>query len=309
MRKALSWIVERWLGFVTVVRSKKEEVEKMRKGLSWIAERGLGFVTVVRGKKEEEKKMRKGVSIIVGIAILLFAYSASATVVTDGLVSWWTFDEGTGITAYDSQGDNTGTINSAAWTTDTAGSASSGALYFNGSSANVTVPDADSLEPTTISLEAWIKPDVTGPWQAMLGKDGSYLFDMPTAAPRALMWVTGGTINFPGNTALSSGTWYHVVATYDGTTGKVYLDGTVDTSVTFSADTMNASGAGLQIGSYVSSGYFEGIIDEVRIYNKALSLSEVQQNYAAIPEPSALLFLGGGLLGLLGLSRHKFSRR
>jgi len=251
--------------------------------------------------------MRKGLSVIVGIAILLFAYSASADVVTNGLVSWWTFDETSGATAYDSIGDNTGTVNDGTWTTDTAGGASSGALYFN-SSANVTVPDANSLEPTTISIEAWIKPDVMGSWQAMVGKDGSYIFDTTTTSLRSFLFTSGGNINFSGGMPLNSATWYHIVTTYDGTTAKIFLNGAMDSSTTLTG-TVNASGANLQIGSYVNAGYFEGIIDEVRIYNKALNLSEVQQNYAAIPEPAALLLLGGGLLGLLGLSRHKFSRR
>ena len=155
-----------------------KEGKGMRNGLVWVAREEE--VNGLRGINKEVEKMRKWLSVVVGIAILLFAYSASAEVVTNGLVSWWKFDETSGTTAADSyEGPhyNTGTVNNALWTNVTAGSASSGALYFDGNCDQVAVPDDTSLDCTNaITIDMWVKPNsVDGYFPLVVkGSAGSY---------------------------------------------------------------------------------------------------------------------------------------
>ena len=288
----------------------------MRKGIGWMVERGLGFVTAGR-KKAEVEKMRKGLSIIAGIAILLFAYSASAAVVTSNLVSWWKFDETSGTTAYDSEGSNTGTVNGAGiWTTDTAGSASSGALYFDGSWDYVRVPDDDSLDITNdLTLEAWVKSSTMEAYEYIATKNAppytpEYPFALRMDSGNLGFFYGDGTADRSfGGLGSSIGTnWVHVAVVRDMTAAKVrfYTNGQLlverDNSYGSAVANTNDVTIGLRIDGF---GMFSGIMDEVRIYDRALSQPEIEQNYNAIPEPSTLLLLGGGLLSLLAFRRIK----
>ena len=316
MRRGLSWIAEKGLGFVTVGRGKEKEVEKMRRGLSWIAEKGLGLMV---GRKKEVEKMRKGLSVIVGIAILLFAYSASATdVVTSNLVSWWKFDETSGTNASDSKGDNTGTLynfDTPAWTTDTAGGASSGALYFEHTDTDeyVRVEHNASLNPSNFTLEAWVcMNDLWGEniivqKGATYGNPG-YALGFNGDKIRFNIGRTGAETLLDSTTTLQTGTWYHVAVTYDGTNQKIYIDSVKETNeaTPLSYETsLDAMYIGHNGRNQIDVFAFSGIMDDVRIYNKALNLGEIQQNYDAIPEPSTLLLLGAGLSGLLAFRRIK----
>ena len=281
----------------------------MRKGLSRIAERGLGFETV--GRRKEEEKMRKGLSVIVGIAILLFAYSASAVVTTDGLISWWKFDEGSGTNVADSWTNNTGTLYnfgaSPAWTNDTAGSASTGALYFSGSSEYVDCGNDSSLNITgdQITVTVWFKQQIE--------EGGNRHVILKGNSPYALeggytFWCYGSDIARGGITDSSTNSqhiysstipeneWHHLALVYDSSNLFWYLDAVQTGDIlAVSGNILSSANYPLIIGGQ-GLGSFKGIIDEVMIYNRALTQEEIQNNYNAIPEPSALLLLGGGLL-------------
>lgn len=80
---------------------------------------------------------------------------------------------------------------------------------------------------------------------------------------------------------ISLNQWYHVVVTYDGTTQRIYLNGNTN-PVASGSLAMSTSAAGIQIGNFVGSGidrHFDGIIDEIRIYNRALTSTEISQSY------------------------------
>lgn len=296
-------------------KNKDEEVEKMRKGLNWIVERGLGFVTVARRRKEEVEKMRKGLSVIVGIAILLFAYSASAGVVTSNLVSWWTFDDSAAPGNDDWTNNNDGTLEGDAyWTNVTAGPASDGALYVNGSfevKDNVNCGTNSSLDITdAITIEAWVKADSFLPTrQAIVSKAAgaggeAFILEIYGSGPRCYI----GAERAIGSN-IATGQWYHLLATFDkdlpSNNIKLYIDGDFNAQATRTT-AMSIVEYPARIGAVgpTATSFFHGIVDEVRIYDRALTVDEIKQNYDAIPEPSTLLLLGGGLLSLLAFRRR-----
>jgi PKD repeat protein len=197
-----------------------------------------------------------------------------------GLVAAYGFEEGSGGTVADASGNNnTGTITSAAWT-------SSGkfgkALSFNGSSAMVTVNDANSLDLTSgMTLEAWVQPSATAStWKDVIFKatDIYYLMGFtPQGTPD--MGGTFASANVYGASALPVNTWTHLAATYDGAIMSFYVNGVLASSRAQTGAIAASTGALSIGGDSISSGQFwAGLIDEVRIYNRALSGIEIQDD-------------------------------
>lgn len=93
--------------------------------------------------------------------------------------------------------------------------------------------------------------------------------------------VSGATATAVGTSAMTSGTWYHLVCTYDGSTLRTYVNGSV-TNTASSAGSMGTTGSNGAIGSLqATSSYAIGVIDEVAYYNAALSAASVSAHYAA----------------------------
>jgi hypothetical protein len=209
--------------------------------------------------------------------------TVAVTVLSDraaSLVAAYNFNEGSGTTVTDAAGNNnTGTIRAAKWTT--AGKFGNG-LVFNGTNALVTIPDTSWLRLTTaMTLEAWVKPSrVTNVWRDVIRKGKNDYF-LDATSDHNKVPAGGGTFGTTktvawGTTGLAANTWTHLAVTYDGMTLRLYVNGV---QVTSQARTGNlaTSANPLQIGGDSSYGhYFKGTIDEVRIYNVELSLSEIQ---------------------------------
>jgi hypothetical protein len=197
----------------------------------------------------------------------------------------WHFDEGSGTTAYDNSGNgNNGTLyNSPAWVDGKFGKA----LSFDGSNDYVTTPIVSNIL-TDFTMEAWVKaPSVPGDRRIVMGSGWNYNdwyigvnLSSNTGAParKWLFWVAGNSqiAYLAAPDEIVAGAWYYLVATYEGTTGKFYINGNYIGSFTFTRKTDTNP---FQIGRSYNGEYFNGLVDEVRIYNRALTSEEVSDLY------------------------------
>src|SRR5213076_1255747 len=199
-----------------------------------------------------------------------------------GLVAAYGFNEGSGTTVIDASGNNnTGTLSGATWTT--AGRYGN-ALVFNGTSASVTVPNSASLGLTAaMTLEAWVYPTVapTG-WRAVIDKNVDRYYLMASSdqgnRPAAGGTWTAGNQNTVGPSGLAVNTWTHLAATFDRATVRLYVNGVQVASQAQTTPLTTSTGT-LQIGADSYAGEnFAGRIDEVRIYNRALTAAEIQSD-------------------------------
>jgi hypothetical protein len=133
-----------------------------------------------------------------------------------------------------------------------------------------------------MTLEAWVNPSVmNGVWCDVIykGKDNYYLeADSTNSKPATRCTSTGALF---GTETLLVNTWTHLASTYDGTTLRLYVNG-VQVISRAQTGPIVVSGNPLQIGGDTFySQYFQGKIDEVRIYNSALSGSQIRSDMNA----------------------------
>jgi PKD repeat protein len=203
-----------------------------------------------------------------------------------GLVAAYGFDEGLGAAALDVSGNgNNGTVTGASWTSN---SRFGKALSFGGSSL-VTVADSASLDLSSgMTLEAWVNPvALNGSWMNVIfkanGDPGSanpaYLLQGCSAASSApSVYINGAPSNLAASSPLPLNTWSHIAATYDGATIRFFVNGLLVASRA-QTGAIIASSDVLTIGGNAYSGQnWAGLIDEVRIYNRALSPVEIHKD-------------------------------
>jgi glucose/arabinose dehydrogenase/PKD repeat protein len=225
-----------------------------------------------------------------------------------GLVAAYNFNEGSGTAVADASGNvHTGTISGATWTT--AGKYGK-ALSFDGVNDWVTVADSNLLDLTTgMTMMAWIFPTThgTGVWRNVLIKERTsgevynLYSNVDSNAPTVYTVLSAGPgvpQDVRGTEQLPLNTWTHLGATYDGAVLRLYVNGTQVGSRPLSGALLT-SGEVLRIGgNSVWGEYFQGRIDEVRIYNRALAASEIQADMNtplpdAPPPPTLATFLAG----------------
>lgn len=192
-----------------------------------------------------------------------------------GLVSWWPGDGD----PTDMAGPNSGTF--------TAGTYASGeigqAFSFDGVNDSVSVPDSASLQAlsTAFSVEAWVNPaalPAVDPYYdtAIVREESLSGFALVTKANRFGLWIgTGGGLGVLA-TGLPAvpGNWYHVAGTYDGSNARLYVNGELQGIQPAAMLTMNKA---LNIGSCRGTGrFFNGLLDEVRVYSRALTSDEIR---------------------------------
>ena len=228
--------------------------------------------------------------------IVLSTNWVSAQIVKEGLVSYWPLDESyvKGKEIKDFQRNNDGETNA---DPEAVEGMIGEALKFDDKNDCIVVDDSASLDITSkITVEAWIKPatftsqypgivckwdwgganrsyalylqNFTNPW-FMISDNGTYI---------------GGNYECISPTPLLVDKWYHLAGVYDGSKLMLYVDGVKVCEKDIKAEIFSGA-AKLSIGASMNGGVvatdeiFNGIIDEVRVYNKPLTEAEIQQNY------------------------------
>jgi hypothetical protein len=212
-----------------------------------------------------------------------------------GLVAAYGFNEGGGATLLDQTGTgHTGTITGASWTTQ---GRFGSALSFDGVNDWVTVNDANDLDFTTgMTLEAWVYPTTSGSgsWRNVVIKEraGGEVYNLyanaDTNAPVVYV-VAAATPTQPfearGVTSFPLNTWTHVAATYDGTTLRLFVNGSQVATRAVANPLLTSTGVLRFGGNGVWGEFFAGRIDEIRLYNRALSAAEIQADMGAPVQP------------------------
>jgi hypothetical protein len=221
-------------------------------------------------------------------ASFLFAlcamFSVPASGQSTGLVAAYAFDEGAGTAAADrsGNGNNGSLVNGAAWSTTAKFGA---AASFDGSNDRIDVADSSSLDLTSgMTLEAWVRPTANSSYRTVLLKEvsGELTYSLYAAdsdhGGRPSGWNRIANVSrfADGTATLPLNTYSHIAVTYNGSSLVFYVNG-VATRSTAMTGNMQTSTMPLRIGGNTVWGeYFQGQIDEVRIYNRALSQSEIQ---------------------------------
>jgi hypothetical protein len=208
-----------------------------------------------------------------------------------GLVAAFSFNEGTGTTLGDRTGlGHNGTIAGAAWTTQ---GRFGGALTFDGANDWVTVADANDLDFTTaMTLEVWVFPTANGggSWRNVVIKErpGGETYNLyanaDTNAPTVYVIRAAdpnGYLDARGVSQLPLNVWSHLAVTFDNATLRLYVNGTLVGTRAVAGPLLTSTGALRIGGNSVWGEFFSGRLDEVRLYNRALSAAEIQADMNA----------------------------
>ncbi|HGJ66076.1 TPA: LamG domain-containing protein [bacterium] len=221
------------------------------------------------------------------LTAFMYANLAESQIVTDGLVSYWTFDKADidGKTVKDVIGKNNGNIVNQVEVVN--GKVKQALLFAGG---YVEVPDDPSIKPEQFSFQFWVNSNkdfgatsrfelVDNTGQVVIRNDERGDF----GSNLAFHWSDGGAwyaIN-PAK-VLSAKEWYNVAVTHDTSEAKIYLNGNLEKSLK-AKFAWSGGEVGISIGAHkwASANFFDGMIDELLFYKKALTKAEVEKNFKA----------------------------
>lgn len=234
-----------------------------------------------------------------------------ATSGENGLAAWWRMD---GNAKDSSPNASDGTVTSATLTTDRKAAANT-AYNFNGTNSAITVPNNAAVKPTgQMSVSFWVKPAnllVNQRYIASTGTSGGYAVYVTPSSTADICgasnlcfgaFIRGSyqTVSLPISN-LSLGTWKLITATYDGASMKLYVNAGTPASALANGVLTEGTGvvcigAASSTGTSCDSNYTNGVLDDVRIYNRALTSSEVAAQYNAYNSQVQVSNLQSGLV-------------
>ena len=217
------------------------------------------------------------------------------------LALWLKFDESAGVVAADSSGNgNTGAVAGAAlWRP--AGGMRAGALKFNGSNGEVVVPDRTNLDNTAaFTLAYWFRADA---WTVDSGglvckRDGAssnnaYTTYLKRTDQHLYVDIDGSNDRFASASVIVTGAWYHVALVFDGSLAaaqrvRLWINGSLDVTAAESSAAVPNYSSNLRVGNTHSgaANWFDGLIDDVRFYRRALGAGEIAALAATNAAPS-----------------------
>jgi hypothetical protein len=166
-----------------------------------------------------------------------------------------------------------------------------GSMTFNGSNNYISVKDIDIT--SQISVEAWVYANSLGSYNGIVtqystSNPSTSSWILETFGSSAYFFIANGSNLYSGLIAFSTGVWTHLMGVYNGSSITIYQNGIAGTSTATSV-LINNSALKINIGALYSSGGVEGgdgrwngKISSVRLYNRGLTIQEVQQNYNAL---------------------------
>lgn len=234
---------------------------------------------------------------VIFAAAVIFPATVSASAVlaepnlnelSNGLVGYWPLDANTtnwstGITKDTSGQGNNGQIGGMSTSTSPVAGKVGQALYFNGSSSYLTMGNVDNINgPITISAWVYCQNATSPAFPQIIQKDANEGYTLFLFGSTNQVGFRTDSVSITAETSagLSAGQWYLVTGEYDGTSLKLFVNGVLQSSVSGPAPAPASSP--LTIGDYGagSADYFNGVIDDVRLYSRALSAQEIQLLYA-----------------------------
>ena len=207
------------------------------------------------------------------------------------LIGFWPMDEGSNSIAYDYSGTNAtgswyGTMAGTGGTYYSPGHVGPYTGAFDGTSTYVgNVANNSAFTLTNgVTMVAWIKLSGLGVDQKIISKRPSYVLTVySNNIPETEIFIGGSsqdTRSASGGTVLTTGVWYQIAGTYDGSTIKTYVNGALDRQVSASG-IMSATTYAIDVGKTAdgTANYFNGLIDDARIYNRALTAAQLAALY------------------------------
>lgn len=217
--------------------------------------------------------------IVIFFALLFSAISVVMAVTDEALVGYWPFNEGAGNIAVDASGNGHDgeLIDNPSWVAGKYGSA----LAFGAGGEYVVVPDDDALDLSeAVTYMGWfnLREAIAGQ-RRMMSKNDSIFFLFDFSDPSSLDFLVKPNNSFAESTTIDwvLGEWYHFAGTYDGNALRIYINGVLEGEATGVAP-IATSNLDLWIGAddyNLPVTTFPGILDEIRIYNVALTENEI----------------------------------
>jgi hypothetical protein len=199
------------------------------------------------------------------------------------LRAWWKLDETSGTSADDTTGRaQDGTVSGAAWGSGISGNA----LAFDGVDDGVLVGTAAAVTGSgDLSLAAWVKVDPGSPLGTVIqqreagatGHQGEYMLNVNANGTVNFFIYGTSTYQFDLTTAatINDGQWHHLTALRSGTTGKIYIDGVEAATGSGAVQALQSRAVSIGYDYRDNNKRFDGAIDDVRIYERALSAAEI----------------------------------
>ena len=260
-------------------------------------------------------------------ALVVTALCNYPPILSAGLIAAWDFNESSGTVAHDSVGSVNGVLINGATFDPGAGLNGSGALWVDPSTNGyVSMGNNFAFGSGSFSIEAWVK---TNPGETLgmfavakhfSGFGNGYFLAVNNVGDGAggtskAHFFDSGLNSGASSTTVNDGQWHQLVGVYNTGSGlaQIFVDGNLESSASLTG--ISTTSVPFLVGGVAASGTstngFRGLIDNVKVFDNALTAADVSAEYTtalagAVPEPSSLMLLG---LGGIGLSIGTFRRQ